>query len=64
MERPAQDWRDRRVPGRVEGGVVETADVFTTPWHDLVRANGYQPHIERFERAGLHLAHLLRPASS
>ena len=52
------------VPGRVEGGVVETADVFTTRGADLVRADGYPPHIERFERAGFDLAHLLRPGSS
>ena len=52
------------VPGRVEGGVVETADVFTTRDPDLVRADGYPPHIERFERAGFDLARLLRPAGS
>ena len=50
------------VPGRVEGGVVETADVFTTRGADLVRADGYPPHVDRFERAGFDLAHLLRPA--
>jgi pilus assembly protein CpaF len=47
------------VPGRVEGGVVETADVFATRGTDLVRADGYPPHAERFERAGLDLARLL-----
>jgi pilus assembly protein CpaF len=52
------------VPGRVEGGVVETADVFTTRGPDLVRADGYPPHVERFDRAGFDLARLLRPAGS
>ena len=48
------------VPGRVEGGVVETADIFTTRGDELVRADGYPPHVERFERAGLDLTRLLR----
>ena len=45
--------RSSRVPGRVEGDVVETADVFTTAAGRLVRADGFPPHAERFERAGL-----------
>ena len=47
------------VPGRAENGIVETADIFTTRGVDLVRADGYPPHAERFERAGLDLAGLL-----
>jgi len=47
------------IPGRVEGGVVETADIFTTRGADLVRADGYPPHLERFERAGLDVSRLL-----
>lgn len=47
------------VPGRVEGDVVETADVFTTREERLVRAGGYPPHPERFARAGIDLAALL-----
>ncbi len=49
------------VPGRVEGDVVETADVFTTRGDQLVRADGWPPHQERFERAGFDLARLLSP---
>ena len=49
------------VPGRVEGDVVETADVFTTRGDQLVRADGWPPHAERFERAGQDLARLLSP---
>lgn len=32
------------LPGRVEGYVVETAEVFTTRRGRLVRAEGYPPH--------------------
>ena len=49
------------VPGRVEGDVVETADIFTTHGDQMVRADGWPPHAERFERAGFDLAHLLSP---
>src|SRR3954465_11567946 len=47
------------VPGRVEGDVVETADVFTTRRGELVRADGFPPHQERYERLGIELAQLL-----
>jgi pilus assembly protein CpaF len=61
-----QDGRRRvreivAVPGRVEGDVVETADVFVTRGDRLVRADGWPPHAERFERAGYDLARLLSP---
>jgi pilus assembly protein CpaF len=49
------------LPGRAEGDVVETADVFTTRGDQLVRADGWPPHPERFERAGYELARLLSP---
>lgn len=49
------------VPGRVEGDVVETADVFTTRDGRLVRADGWPPHPERFERCGFDLLRLLSP---
>lgn len=49
------------VPGRVEQGVVETTELFATRGGRLVRADGYPPHVERFERAGIDLAALLRP---
>lgn len=48
------------VPGRVEQGIVETADVFHTRVGHLVRADGFPPHPERFARAGTDLAALLR----
>lgn len=51
------------VPGRVEGDVVETADIFTTQGHQLVRAGGYPPHPERYAWAGIDLAQLLAPAA-
>jgi pilus assembly protein CpaF len=51
------------VPGRVEGDVVETADLFVTRDDRLVRAEGWPPHPERFLRCGFELAELLSPAS-
>lgn len=47
------------VPGRVEGDVVETTDVFTTESGRLIRASGFPPHAERFARAGYDLPALL-----
>jgi pilus assembly protein CpaF len=47
------------LPGRAEGGVIETADVFTTREGRLVRAEGFPPHPERFAAAGFDLAELL-----
>ncbi len=47
------------VPGRVEGDVVEIADLFTTRGGALRRADGFPPHVERFERAGYHVPSLL-----
>jgi len=47
------------VPGRVEGDVVETADIFTTRVHRLVRAAGYPPHVERYDWIGADLPRLL-----
>ena len=62
----ALDARGRRrvteivaLPGRIEGDVVETADVFVTRSDTLVRADGYPPHPERFARAGTDLTALL-----
>ncbi len=49
------------VPGRVEGDVVEVADLFVTPGDRLVRAQGFPPHAERFAWAGLDLPALLAP---
>ncbi len=47
------------VPGRVEGSVVETADVFATQGERLVRADGFPPHPERFARVGIDLLAVL-----
>jgi pilus assembly protein CpaF len=47
------------VPGRVENGVVETADVFRTRDGVLERADGFPPHSERFEAIGVDLPALL-----
>lgn len=47
------------VPGRVEGDVVETADVFTQRDGVLRRADGFPPHADRFRRAGYDVADLL-----
>jgi pilus assembly protein CpaF len=47
------------VPGRVEGDVIEVADIFTSRDGRLVRADGFPPHVDRFERAGYDIAALL-----
>ena len=47
------------VPGRTEGDVVEIADLFVDRGGRLVRADGFPPHPERFERAGYDLVSLL-----
>ncbi|HET8595205.1 MAG TPA: ATPase, T2SS/T4P/T4SS family [Intrasporangium sp.] len=47
------------VPGRAEGDVIETADLFVTRAGRLERADGFPPHREAFERAGYDLASLL-----
>lgn len=47
------------IPGRVEGDVVEMADIFTTRDGALTRADGFPPHLDRFERAGFDVAALL-----
>lgn len=47
------------LPGRVEEGVVEIADLFHLEGEQLVRGDGYPPHPERFVRAGEDLGALL-----
>lgn len=47
------------LPGRVEQGVVELEDIFTTRDDVLVRAGGFPPHAERFARYGIDLIDLL-----
>jgi len=43
------------VPGRVEGDVIETSDIFVSRGGRLERADGYPPHPERFEAACIDL---------
>ena len=52
------------IPGRVEGDVVETADIFTQRDGVLRRADGFPPHPERFRRAGYDVAALLAQEAS
>ncbi len=47
------------LPGRVEGDVVETAELFCTRAGQLVRGDGFPPHADRFDRAGYDAASLL-----
>lgn len=47
------------VTGRVEGDVIETSDIFSTRRGRLERAEGYPPHPDRFEAAGIDLIHAL-----
>jgi pilus assembly protein CpaF len=47
------------LPGRVENGVVEVADILTTRDGQLVRAEGFPPHEDRFARHGFQLRELL-----
>jgi pilus assembly protein CpaF len=47
------------VSGRVEDGVVETAEVFTTRDGELVRGNGFPPHADRFAAHGIDVVRLL-----
>ncbi len=48
------------VPGRVENGVVEAADIFRLRDGELVRGDGFPPHPERFARLGVDVARLLQ----
>ena len=66
----ARDARGRRtvreivgLPGRVEGDVIEVADLFVTRGERLVRADGWPPHSDRFVAADIDLASLLFPLS-
>ncbi|MGH8828695.1 MAG: CpaF family protein [Jiangellaceae bacterium] len=47
------------VPGRVENDVIELEPIFVRRVGQLVRADGYPPHAERFERSGFQLSELL-----
>lgn len=45
--------------GRTEGDVVETSDIFRSEGINLVRADGFPPHPDRFARIGVDLPALL-----
>jgi len=47
------------VPGRVEGDVVELADIYVQREGRLVRGSGFPTHEEQFHRAGYDVAELL-----
>jgi pilus assembly protein CpaF len=62
----ARDGQGRRrvrevvaLPGRAEGDVVETAELFVSRDGALVRSTGWPPHADRFAEAGYDLAALL-----
>ncbi|MBM6404373.1 CpaF family protein [Phycicoccus sp. CSK15P-2] len=52
------------VPGRAEEDVVEIAELFVRRGDHLVRADGFPPHVDRFERAGYDVAALLAQGPS
>jgi pilus assembly protein CpaF len=41
------------VTGRVEGDVIETTEIFASRRGRLERSEGYPPHVERYEAAGI-----------
>jgi len=47
------------VPGRVEGDVIEMEPLFGLRDDRLVRADGFPPHADQFERMGYDLTRLL-----
>lgn len=47
------------LPGRVEDGVVEVADIYVRRDGELVRGSGFPPHAERFAERGHDLVALL-----
>jgi pilus assembly protein CpaF len=47
------------VPGRVEGDVVELEPIFGRGGGQLLGADGFPPHLDRFERAGIDVAQVL-----
>src|SRR5215475_1330174 len=47
------------VPGRVEDGIIETAEIFVRKDGRLARASGYPPRPERFAATGFDLGELL-----
>lgn len=51
------------VTGRVEGDVIETAELFHLRRERLERGDGYPPHAERYEAAGIDLVAVLGHAA-
>jgi len=49
------------LPGRVEAGAIEVAELFTLEGTELVRAGGFPPHEQRFAERGYDLVDLLGP---
>ena len=47
------------LPGRVESGVIEMADLFVDRGAGLMRSSGFPPHDDRFREHGYDLAELL-----
>jgi pilus assembly protein CpaF len=47
------------VTGRVEGDVIEAAEIFASRGGRLERAEGFPPHPERYEAAGIDLINAL-----
>jgi pilus assembly protein CpaF len=47
------------VAGRVEGDVIETTEIFATRRGRLERADGFPPHPDRYEAAGIDLVQAL-----
>jgi pilus assembly protein CpaF len=47
------------VTGRVEGDVIETTEIFTSRRGRLERAEGFPPHADRYEAAGIDLVRAL-----
>jgi pilus assembly protein CpaF len=52
------------VTGRVEGDVIETSDLFVRRHGRLERGDGFPPHPERYEAAGVDLIRSLGRADA
>jgi pilus assembly protein CpaF len=48
------------VPGRVEGDMIEVAEIFVRRGDRVMRADGYPPHLDRYQRAGIDVTSLLQ----
>ena len=51
--------------GRVEQGVIELSPIYTSQGNSLDRADGFPPHLDRYQRAGVDVQSLLsRPRAA